>query len=413
MTRSRLVLTIEVVAAGGLLAYASTLPMAVGALGLLSLHTALTAVAFGLALLVLGFFNVWLPRGDAVDTTVAVAFASALVLGHPLVASAVVLMARCATVAIRPKGHTLHTVIELLARRTLLIAGVFVVISSFAPSILLNLGPKLAWRDLAAVAAAAVSFIVLDALIEQLHASIALRLPVLSLASGVVRLQGWMLAAEMSTAVLAVVMFPALQYWGLIVTVGLLLVMRQSFSLLLEVRASYTATVEVLARSIEAYDPARRGHGERVAGMAAHAGRLIGFQGKRLENLTYAALFHDVGQLGTDEASEWPIAESAKVLAPVGFLAGALPILHVIDTAGEDDASLDEEALIGAYLIARFSAIDTNLSQSMVEDPVLAARIGARLYAATRRNADRVVARVETELRTGALQASQLSEVRT
>jgi hypothetical protein len=70
MTRSRLVLTIEVMAAGGLLAYASTLPMAVGALGLLSPHTALTAVAFGVALLVLGFFNVWLPRGDAVDTTV-------------------------------------------------------------------------------------------------------------------------------------------------------------------------------------------------------------------------------------------------------------------------------------------------------------------------------------------------------
>jgi hypothetical protein len=214
----------------------------------------------------------------------------------------------------------------------------------------------------------------------------------------------------MSTAALTVVMFPALGYWGLLVTVGLLLVMRQSFALLLEVRASYTATVEVLARSIEAYDPNRRGHGERVAGMAAHAGRLIGFQGRRLEDLTYAALFHDVGRLGTDEVSETAVAESARVLSSVGFLAGALPNLHVLDTGGEAGTSLDEEALIGAYLIARFSAIDTDVSMSHVEDSP-ADNIGARLYAATRRNVDRVVARVESEFRTGRLNASRQLEV--
>lgn len=401
----------EVVAAVAVLVYASSLAGGAGSDQILTGATAVAAVSFGLALLVLGFFNVWLPRGDAVDTTVAVAFAAAVVLRHPLIAASVVLMARCATVALKPKGHTFHSVAELVARRTLLVSGLYVAVHFSAPALMLQPDPTLGWGQLAFIAAAAVCFIVVDVLLEQTHASISDRLPIWSLLSGVIRLQGWILAAEMSTAVLAVVMFPALGYWGLLVTVGLLLVMRQSFALLLEVRASYTATVEVLARSIEAYDPNRRGHGERVAGMAAHAGRLIGFQGRRLENLTYAALFHDVGRLGTDEADEQPIAESAKVLSSVGFLSGALPILQVLDTAGEAETSLDEEALIGAYLIARFSAIDTELTTSVSEDSTAAAIIGARLYSATRRNVDRVVARVDSELRTGRLRVAQLSDV--
>jgi hypothetical protein len=365
------------------------------------------AVALGAALLVLGFFNVWLPRGDAVDTTVPVAFATAIML-PPVLAAGVVLLARCATVALRPRGHTLWTAVEQIGRRAILICGTFALLG---PDLMTRIKTDPSPLQLAVVAAAATVFIALDVLVEQVHASARFRAPVRALVVGAIRLQGWMLAAEVSTAALLVVVFPALEYWGLLVTVALLLVMRQSFALLLEVRASYTSTVEVLARSLEAYDPDRRGHAERVARMSGEAGRTIGLQGKRLESLTYAALFHDVGRLGSDSPDEQPEHDSAEVLASVGFLSGALPILRILDTAAEGEASLDETDLISAYLVARLSAFDSQLNSGRTEPSELSSAVGSRLYSSTRSAVDRAIARVERDVRAGSLPEGGLADV--
>jgi hypothetical protein len=188
-------------------------------------------------------------------------------------------------------------------------------------------------------------------------------------------------------------------YWGVAISVALLLVMRQSFSLLLEVRSSYTATVEVLARSLEAYDSERRGHAERVARLVGEAGRRYGLQGRRLEDVTYAALFHDVGRLGADDSGEVAERDSSEVLADVKFLAGALPVLRILDTEGEVEESLDERDLVGAYLIARFDDLDTVVNIGRDPEPALANAIGTRLYANSRRAVDRIVRQVEQDLR--------------
>jgi hypothetical protein len=372
-----------------------------------SITTVLLAIGFGVALLTLGFFNVWLPRGDAVDTTVPVAFAAGIML-HPIFAVGVVLLSRCATVALRPRGHTLTTAVEQVGRRAVLISVMYAVLG---PKMILSLQSGESIQRLGIVTAAAIAFIALDALLEQAHASIRFGAPLRALVVGAVRLQGWMLAAEMSAAVLAVVLLRPLQFWGLLVTVALLLVMRQSFALLLEVRASYTSTVEVLARSLEAYDPDRRGHAERVARMCGQGGRVIGLQGKRLESLTYAALFHDVGRLGSDNLDEQPEHPSAEVLANVGFLAGAVPVLHILDTAGEGDESFDESDLISAYFVAVFSSFDNERSAAHSGSDELAAAIGARLYSSTRSAVDRVVERVQREARAGSLPDQELADV--
>jgi len=365
------------------------------------------ATALAAALLVLGFFNVWLPRGDAVDTTVSIAFAAAVML-PPIIAAGVVLLARCATVALRPQGHTVWTVVEQSGRRAILICGTFLLLGPGAMSSAL---PSQSLWGLTAITVTAAGFIALDTLVEQVHAAARFRAPLRALVVGAARLQGWMLAAEVSTAALAVIAFPSLQYWALLVTVGLLLVMRQSFALLLEVRASYTSTVEVLARALEAYDPDRRGHAERVARMCGEAGRRIGLQGRKLEGLTYAALFHDVGRLGSDSMDEEPEHDSAEVLANVGFLSGALPVLRILDTAAEGEASLDENELIGAYLIARFSAFDADLNSGRRESNDLANAIGSRLYSSTRSAVDRAIARVEREAQAGLLSEVGLADV--
>lgn len=376
------------------------------ALGFASL---LPALAVAGTLLLLGFFNVWLPRGDAADTTVPVAFAAALLL-HPVVAAGTVLLARCATVALKPRGHTLTTAIEQACRRAILMSGTYVALAVLAPTTLGGRSIQSLF-EITCVTAAAIVFIALDVMMEQLNAAARLRAPFFALFAGALRLQGSMLAAEMSTAVLAVLMFPALTYGSFVVTAALLLVMRQSFALLLEVRASYTSTVEVLARSLEAYEPARRGHAERVASMVGAAGRLFGFQGRTLENMTYAALFHDVGRLGADDDDDETAVGSAHVLGGVGFLSGAIPILDVLDASGEVGESPDESDLIGAYMIASFSAIDSELSMGYPESQETADAIGTRLYAATRKNVDRVIRRVEREVREGSHRPASLADV--
>lgn len=365
------------------------------------------ALSLGVALLVLGFFNLWLPRGDAVDTTVPVAFAAAVML-PPILAAGVVLLARCATVALKPRGHTLWTAIEQIGRRAILISAVFV---ALGPDLMTKISASPSAVQMVVITIAAAAFIALDALVEQAHASVRFRAPLRALIMGAARLQGWMLAAEVSTAALAVMLFPTLEYWGLLVIVALLLVMRQSFALLLEVRASYTSTVEVLARSLEAYDPDRRGHAERVSRMSGEAGRRIGLQGKRLESLTYAALFHDVGRLGADSLDEQPEHNSAEVLSSVGFLAGAIPILHILDSAAEGGSSLDEDDIISAYIVASFSAFDSRLNSGIEESEYLAGQVGSRLYASTRSAVDRAIERVQRDARSGIMPEGALADV--
>lgn len=366
-----------------------------------------TAVSLGLALVVLGFFNVWLPRGDAVDTTAAVAFAVGAML-HPVLGCLVVALARCTISIFKPQGQTLWSYLEYVGRRALLVSATFAV---FGPGFLTNIESSGLLSQLPRIALASVGFMIVDMLMQQVHASARYHAPFVPMLIGAVSLQGWMLAAEMSVAVLAVLLYPTIGYWGLIVTVGLLLVMRQSFALLLEVRASYTSTVEVLARSIEAYDPARRGHAERVARMADDAARMLGMQGKRLEDLTYAALCHDVGLLGADEPGEASSLKSSEVLSNVGFMAGTVPVLKVLDETADQDASLDENDLVGAYLIAHMSAFDSELNMGGHESYDLANSIGARLYSNTRSGVDRVIRRVERRAREGILFSAATEEI--
>jgi hypothetical protein len=361
-----------------------------------------------MAALVLALFSVWLPRGDVVDTTVAVAFAAgALVL--PALSVPIVGVALVVAAVARPRGRDLWALIEYVSRRGLLMALAFLALGPDLPGRLVATAPG--WELYAAVGVAGAAFVVVDALLDQLHASVRSQAPYVALVQGNARLQGWMIAAEMSVAVLTVLVSPTMGYWGLAISVALLLVMRQSFALLLEVRSSYTATVEVLARSLEAYDPERRGHAERVARMVGEAGRRYGLQGKRLEDVTYAALFHDVGRLGADDSGEDAERDSSEVLAEVKFLGGALPVLRILDTEGESEESLDERDLVGAYLIARFDDLDTVVNIGRTPEAGLAVAIGARLYANTRRTVDRTIRQVENDLRERGVVGEPLQDV--
>jgi hypothetical protein len=244
-----------------------------------------------------------------------------------------------------------------------------------------------------------------------LKASIRLGTPFVGLLVGNLRLQGWMSAAEICAAVLCVFIWGAMAFWGVVIVVCLLLVMRQAFALFMDVRMAYRSTVEVLARAMEAQDPGRRGHGERVARLATNAGRILGMHGGDLESLHYAALFHDVGRPGEEPRTLDAIASgSAEILANVGFLSKAVPILSVLEESEILAGSQSEGTLVSAYIVARMSDLDDELSTVPMIGPRPSDNVGARLYAETRRNVDRALRRVEELLRSGRLELDSIGE---
>ena len=397
MSRARLLVLVQTVLAGLVVAVVvAYVPSTPSVSAEMSAGGGLAA-AMAVSALVLGLFSVWLPRGDFVDTTAAIAFAAGAVL-QPVVSILIVSIARVAASLARPRGLGAWPVLENISRRALLMSAVYAIVGH---RIVLRLGQVPQVEDVVRLSLAVICFFAIDLLLEQMHSSVRLHAPYFRGLLGTLRMQGWMVAAQLSVGVLTVLLLPGLGPWGLLISSGLLLVMRQSFALLLEVRASYTSTVEMLARSIEAYDPSRRGHAERVSRMVGDSGRMLGIPSRRLENLVYAALFHDVGRLGADDSEERPAYRSSEVLSNVGFLNGAVPVLQILDTAADSDASLDEQDLVGAYLIAHFSALDSELNVKEPEGYNLATSIGVRLYANTRRTVDRAVRRVESDVRNG------------
>jgi hypothetical protein len=360
----------------------------------------LTLLAFVVALWVVGAFDVWLPRGDYAEMGGALVVASAVLL-HPLMAMAAAVVSRVLVFATRRPRERAWRVLEDASRRTLLIAACGFLFSRLDGPAALAAGGGLELD--AKVALVVLVYLGLDVVLTQWAASVRLGAPFVPLLVGNLRLGGLMGTAQFSAAILGVLMYRNMGILGLVIVVGLLLVMRRSFSLLVDIRSAYRSTVEALARAIEAHDPQRRGHAERVASLSTEAARLLGRHGSALEALTYAALFHDLGRLDAD--STGPEKGAAEVLDAVTFLASAVPVLRIIDAAGDLEASQTEDDLVSAYIVAKMSEFDDS-SQEGLETGArrTSEEIGARLYAATRRGVDKAVRRIQLRYESGRLQ---------
>ena len=66
-------------------------------------------------------------------------------------------------------------------------------------------------------------------------------------------------------------------------------------------REAYETSLVMLANAIEARDQYTRGHVERVTAYAIMLAKQIGWQGKRLEDLRYGAILHDIGKIQVRE----------------------------------------------------------------------------------------------------------------
>lgn len=350
-------------------------------------------LAFAIAATLIALFDVWLPRGDATDMSGALVFAASLLLG-PIPGAIVVVFSRLATAIAYRRSRGVFALIDDIGRRLATVVWVSLVFAVLGGTSAALGAP--AGDTYLRVLLAAVFFFGLDTALLQISASLRLSSSFLALLVGNVRLLGWVDVAQVSVAVLSSLIYGAMGGWGLLIVSVLLLVMRQSFALLIDVKRAYRSTVEVLARALEAHDPERRGHAERVAEITTEAGRVLGMHGQRLEDLMHAALFHDVGRLG-DEGAASGGHGSAAVLRDVNLMKGALPILTVLDERGAIGESLPEATLVSAYIIARSSEFDDE--QHGIQHDDISKLVGSRLYASTRHDVDRALRRLEAKAR--------------
>lgn len=136
-------------------------------------------------------------------------------------------------------------------------------------------------------------------------------------------------------------------------------------------RWTYKQTVAALAEAIDARDPYTYGHSERVARIARRLAEALGLDDPFLEMIEVAALLHDVGKIGVEDAvlkkpgrlsqEEFekvkihPIL-SAKIVSQVEALYPQVPIVRHhherFDGSGYPDGLSGKDIPLGARIVA-------------------------------------------------------------
>jgi len=108
-------------------------------------------------------------------------------------------------------------------------------------------------------------------------------------------------------------------------------------------REAYEASLTMLANAIEARDRYTRGHVERVTAYAIRLARHLGWQGKRLEELRFGAILHDIGKIHVRETTlckkgpldedEWKEIQQhpiigASMVKDIPYLVPAIPAIR-------------------------------------------------------------------------------------
>jgi len=190
--------------------------------------------------------------------------------------------------------------------------------------------------------------------------------PLHRLLAGNYRRQGPLVAAQVSASVLATITYADMKAWSLVLVVALLLLMRQSLALLLEIRETYRTTVEVLVEAAEGQDRRRQGHAERTAQISREIAMRMGLSPTDVETVSYASLLHDIDALSEAESKPDSLGQSANVFHGTAFFDDVLPVLRICDgRANPEDQT--EANLMTAMLVALASDVDVTRNHSVAE----------------------------------------------
>jgi len=311
-------------------------------------------VPFGVAVLILEWFEIELPRGDS-STMTAPVVANAVLLLNPWGALVAVVIP---TVAVRiamwrTRGY--FESLQWVLKQTL------VVILTIFLSNTVGFGEGDLPRIIRAVIIS--GFVVLlDFVFVQVESATRLGVPAVQLFASSGRLQGTVMAASVSAGVLGFLVYPRMGLWAIVVLVLLLLVMRQAFSTLVSVRRAYQDTIQAFVRAVEAQEGEGTGHADRVSRLAADAGRQLKYRGKDLECLIYAALLHDLGNIGAEgelsRESDVRSLSASEMIENVRFLEPVAPIFRLVESPEEAGTNADVKTIEMAYIVLAASKID-------------------------------------------------------
>jgi response regulator RpfG family c-di-GMP phosphodiesterase len=149
---------------------------------------------------------------------------------------------------------------------------------------------------------------------------------------------------------------------------------RQALSV---VKKSHMDSVMVLAGAIDAKDPYTRGHSDRVRRMSVRIGMKLGLDEKRLENLVFGALLHDIGKIGIKDevlqkqgnlnSTEYQYIQEhpligVKIVEGIDFFKDKIPMIRNhhehFDGTGYPDGLVGEAIPLEARTVAVPDAFD-------------------------------------------------------
>jgi hypothetical protein len=304
---------------------------------------------FAGAILLLDLFDVDLPRGDSVGVAGAVCAAAIAAFSPWWAGVAVLLSALLASVLRLRRFRPRHLVTLVLSRGAALTTssiGWLLARSERADALVDILLPAV--------------FLLTEFAVAQTVSAVWTRRPLPRQLRGNMGAQAPLLAAQWSVSVLLLITYGSMSAWSLIPAVALLLLMRQSYALYLNIRETYRTTVEVLVQAAEGQDERRLGHAERTAVIARAIAMKAGLSAQEVERVSFAALLHDVGELAeqTSAEAEDPVtrASAASVVQGVEYFAKVGPVLEVCDGVNESAPEADD--LRAALIVALASDID-------------------------------------------------------
>ncbi|MDZ4169845.1 MAG: hypothetical protein U1E26_09335 [Coriobacteriia bacterium] len=308
----------------------------------------LEALWFAVAIALLGYFDISLPRGDSVGVTGALEAAALLALGFWAAVPVILGAALVAMIARHLAGRGVR-VLSGLASRVAGLVAVAVLLRAVEGA---SLG---GWaKTLGVIAVYVVAEMLARQTAEALRSRRSLRRQVL----GGLSLQAPLVLAQFSTAALVAVVYPHMQSWSLVTAVALLLLIRQSYRLLLGEKETYRMTVEVLVEAAEAADVNRHGHAERTASIARAIAIRCSFPSKEIERVSYAALLHDIARIREQGAADYTPTTSSQLLEGVDFFEDVVRVMRVFDGHVPEEASASAADVRAAFVVGLASDID-------------------------------------------------------
>ena len=140
-------------------------------------------------------------------------------------------------------------------------------------------------------------------------------------------------------------------------------------------RNFFSHMTEMLVTALDTYLDYHSGHGNRVAEYANRVGRAMGLDDKKLHNLHFAALLHDIGMLKIDKAlqksaknCEKHTVLGARMLARIRLWEDIAPIVHShherYDGKGYPEGLAGNQISLEARIIGICEAFDSMVSST-------------------------------------------------